>query len=102
MDQYQFNEHNPNDQTPVTKTDGIYKDKDVVWKGEYSNETGLAHGRGTQIEGRNLYEGWWKDGMRNGHGRMIWATGEVYEGSWKDDMRDGYGTNTWHHVGKTE
>ena len=39
----------------------------------------------------DLYEGFWKDDMKNGKGRMITHKGEVYQGDWRHDVKDGYG-----------
>ena len=41
-----------------------------------------------------LYEGYWKNGMKNGYGRYIDNDGDTYEGEWLDDLRHGNGTET--------
>jgi hypothetical protein len=38
-----------------------------------------------------VYEGEWKDGVRDGRGILMYANGNVYEGEWKDSVRDGRG-----------
>ena len=43
----------------------------------------------------DVYEGRWKNNLRNGQGKYTWATGEVYEGKWKDDQKHGKGTYTY-------
>ena len=39
----------------------------------------------------SIYEGYSKNGMANGKGRLIHADGDVYEGDWKDDRAHGQG-----------
>ena len=38
------------------------------------------------------YEGYWKNDMANGRGRLIHADGDVYEGFWVNDKAHGKGT----------
>ena len=40
------------------------------------------------------YEGYWKNNMACGKGRLIHADGDIYEGEWLDDKAHGYGTYT--------
>ena len=51
---------------------------------------GLAHGKGLAI-GTDTYEGRFSEGWPAGTGKYTWADGRVYEGSWKDGLRDGQG-----------
>jgi len=46
-----------------------------------NSNTGKKDGRGIQtwIDG-SFYEGYWKNGMSNGRGRLIHSIGDVYEG----------------------
>ena len=47
---------------------------------------------GVQIyEDGSRYEGFWKEGMNNGKGRLIHADGDMYIGMWKDNMAHGHG-----------
>ena len=39
----------------------------------------------------NRYEGEFKDGNRDGYGRMKYANGGIYEGEWKNDCEHGHG-----------
>lgn len=41
------------------------------------------------------YEGFMKNGKRDGNGKYTWADGSVYEGGYKDDMKQGEGTYRW-------
>ena len=43
----------------------------------------------------DVYTGYFKDDMRHGSGRFVWAGGDVYEGTFTDNLRDGHGTYTW-------
>jgi hypothetical protein len=38
-----------------------------------------------------MYEGHWKNGMMNGHGKFIWPTGKFYEGEYLNNKKHGYG-----------
>ena len=40
----------------------------------------------------SIYEGYWKDNMANGYGRLIHSDGDVYEGEWNNDKAEGQGT----------
>ena len=68
-----------------------------VYGGQMRHSTQIREGQGVYISKKDgwLYEGYWKDRMRNGKGRYIWANGDVYEGSYKDGLRHGKGTNIW-------
>ena len=35
------------------------------------------------------YDGEWKDGKQNGHGKMIWSDGQIYDGNWCNDVIEG-------------
>ncbi len=41
------------------------------------------------------YEGFLKNGKRDGTGKYTWGDGSVYEGGYKDDMKHGEGTYRW-------
>ena len=59
----------------------IVKDSEWVYEGQVNSNTGKKDGRGIQtwIDG-SFYEGYWKNGMSNGRGRLIHSIGDVYEG----------------------
>ena len=43
------------------------------------------------MEKGSIYLGQFKHGKRHGRGRQIWTDGSYYEGYWKDDMANGHG-----------
>ena len=75
-----------------------------------------------EFPGGGRYEGWWKDGWMNGHGRftiygaiyegeyvegnkcgsgkMIFANKSEYEGGWKDGAKHGNGVDIYAHNGE--
>ena len=60
----------------------------AVYQGEWLTLGGVSQkdGRGVQIwPDGSRYDGFWKDGMANGFGRLVHAEGDVYEGEWTDD-----------------
>ena len=56
------------------------------YEGEWNIETNQRHGRGfhTRFD-CSIYEGYWKNDMANGRGRLIYSNGDVYEGQWQND-----------------
>jgi len=41
------------------------------------------------------YDGEWRDGMKHGHGKETYASGDRYEGEFRNDKRHGRGTYTY-------
>ena len=39
----------------------------------------------------HIYEGEWKDNIRNGQGILKWNDGDIFEGEFKDYKADGHG-----------
>ncbi len=60
--------------------------------GQYSGECrkGLAHGKGV-AQGIDRYDGDFFKGLPNGRGKYTWANGSYYEGEWKNGLREGVG-----------
>jgi len=61
---------------------------------------GLKHGHGKLIwhEG-DSYIGAWKHDMKHGQGTMSWLNGDTYEGNWDEDQRDGKDCKTTYRNG---
>jgi hypothetical protein len=59
-----------------------------VYSGDCKN--GLAQGKGI-AQGIDRYEGQFKKGLPNGTGTYKWANGVYYAGGWKNGLRDGSG-----------
>jgi hypothetical protein len=53
-------------------------------------KNGLAHGKGI-AQGTDRYEGQFVKGLPGGKGTYRWASGVYYEGEWKNGMREGEG-----------
>jgi hypothetical protein len=51
---------------------------------------GLAHGKGV-AQGIDRYEGDFIKGLPGGAGKYTWASGVYYEGKWKNGLREGEG-----------
>jgi hypothetical protein len=82
---------------------------DIIWKSIEAGQftSGKLNGRGIVRYGAyGVYEGEFKNGMRNGVGKMIYIdpghaitwfpeTEGEYSGEWKDDMRHGKGIMVW-------
>lgn len=54
-----------------------------------------AEFRRIKIDGGDVFEGYFLNGKKNGHGTYTWVSGSVYDGEWKDGKRSGHGTYTW-------
>ena len=65
-----------------------------VYEGEWKEGVKEGYGKYTSKDG-DVYEGGWKGGVREGHGKMTYENGDVYEGKWKGGVREGYGEYTF-------
>ncbi|RPH34189.1 MAG: hypothetical protein EHM93_02200 [Bacteroidales bacterium] len=63
---------------------------EIASKYEGKCKKGLANGKGV-AEGKDKFEGTFKNGLPHGYGRYVFASGEVYEGKWKDGKKEGEG-----------
>ena len=43
----------------------------------------------------DIYDGDWKNDVRDAQGTQIYVNGDIYNGKWKDDMKNGQGTFTY-------
>lgn len=75
------------------KPDGIgtmwYYDGNKMYKGSWKD--GLPHGRGEMKSFTGFYQGWFKNGKRDGQGTWVDITGKKYVGGWVDDKQQGEG-----------
>lgn len=87
-----------------------YKDGST-YTGQY--RFGLRHGRGRQVFEDGVYDGWWKDDLYHGPGKLIQNEDDVFIGSFANGKKHGRGSLTvpdkvddWHlyyghaHVGE--
>ena len=70
--------------------------------GKYTGEVlnNKPHGRGKYVwkwGDVSIYEGYYKDGQRNGLGMVTFRSGDIYVGNFVDDYRDGEGVMFWKH-----
>lgn len=89
---------------------GDWKDDMTHGYGEYTDASGMKYKgqwRNDQQEGRGnrvlkglgreewadgaVYEGSYKDGMKNGEGKFTWADGSSFEGEFKNNLIEGRG-----------
>lgn len=64
----------------------------ALYQGEWNDDQELRDGRGVQIwKNGSRYDGFWKNGMAHGLGRLVHAEGDIYEGEWFEDKTHGYG-----------
>lgn len=61
-------------------------------KGTYEGgcEKGKANGTGKAV-GADTYEGNFKNGFPEGHGKYVWKNGNYYDGGWKKGLKEGKG-----------
>jgi ankyrin repeat protein len=68
----------------------FYENGDV-YDGEWKDD--MKEGNGIMIyANRDVYKGEWGDDVKQGNGKMIYANGDIYKGEWEDDMKEGNGT----------
>jgi hypothetical protein len=60
-----------------------------VFNGEWSG--GVIEGRGSLLRGGEEYDGYFKGGLKCGHGRVVYADKTSYVGEWLNDLRHGPG-----------
>ena len=69
----------------------IYSNKSV-YIGQWNIKTKQKEGKGCQLwQDGSKYEGYWRNNMANGQGRLVHCNGDIYEGHWKDDKASGPG-----------
>ena len=84
-----------------TYSDWTYISFKRLSEGEYEYYSGGfkdgkkdGQGKMTYVGGA-VYEGEWKDDVYNGQGKFYYTTGTVYEGEWKDGKWNGQGKVIW-------
>lgn len=65
-------------------------------KGSYTGDCkkGKAHGQG-KAEGKDKYEGGFRNGLPDGNGIYTWANGNQYSGAWSKGKKEGKGKMTF-------
>ena len=51
----------------------------------------MREGEGKEITNHGVYQGSWKDDVKNGQGRLEYKNGDVYEGNWENNLFSGEG-----------
>lgn len=64
-------------------------------KGSSDKSAQQAEFKRLEIDGGDVFEGYFLNGKKNGHGKYIWANGDVFDGNWVDGKRNGKGKVTW-------
>merc|ERR1711991_945252 len=59
----------------------------------------MGGGEDESLVEKARYEGNYKDGLKNGYGKMVFPSGDVYEGMWVDNKMHGEGTYTYKSSG---
>ena len=76
----------------------IYNGKDgenMQWIGFFDNGDKNTFGKLYDEEGRLVFEGEYKNGVRNGEGTYYYSKGLKYEGEFVNGLREGQGTFYW-------
>ena len=71
---------------------GYLSDKVQYFVGYFKND--LQNGKGMQYDSKKnkvIYEGNFKNGVRDGEGKMFFQNGDSYEGNFVNDVRQGHG-----------
>ena len=70
-----------------------FEKENIFYEGNWKN--GLKDGFGKMKSKNMIYEGNWKKGKINGEGKVIWNNGNVYKGNFKNNCIEGYGFMIW-------
>lgn len=78
---------------------GLWKSTTGQYEGQWKADAQHGRGRQTWSDGR-IYDGQFLNGRFAGHGRMVWHTNKnkgllIYEGQYKDDLKHGAGKFVW-------
>lgn len=73
---------------------GYFKNKNFIYKGEFSK--GKKHGKGKleNLIKNTVYEGEFKNDKKNGYGIEKYNDGSIYKGNFKNDKKEGMGVLT--------
>jgi hypothetical protein len=75
------------DTEKVKQGPGVY-----VWMGP-------AGGEDESLVEKSRYDGNYKNGLKDGYGKMIYPNGDIYEGMWVENKMEGEGTYTYKKTG---
>ena len=64
-------------------------------KGSSDKSAPQAEFKRIEYDGGDVYEGYFLNEKKNGHGKYIWANGDAFDGDWVDGKRTGKGRITW-------
>ena len=68
-----------------------FSDKESIIEDDCCLSGNCQNGWGTRKFGGNVYEGFWKDGLKDGFGTYKWNDGSKYSGNWTVDKMSGLG-----------
>ena len=71
------------------------ENEELKWIGYFDNGDKSNFGKLYNEEGRLIYEGEYKNGLRNGEGTYYYARGLKYEGQFVNGLREGHGVFYW-------
>ena len=74
---------------------GSQKGETLQWVGYFDNGEKSKFGKLYNDEGRLIYEGEYKNGIRNGEGTYHYNRGLKYEGEFANGLREGHGVFQW-------
>lgn len=78
----------------IKQGNGILKNKEFTYEGEFYND--LFSGKGTlTLSNGDIFKGSWKDGMKHGKGKLKEKNGLIYEGHFKNNEKSGEGIMVW-------
>eukprot|EP00746_Dinoflagellata_sp_MGD_P166510 gnl/MRDRNA2_/MRDRNA2_96444_c0_seq1.p1 gnl/MRDRNA2_/MRDRNA2_96444_c0~~gnl/MRDRNA2_/MRDRNA2_96444_c0_seq1.p1 ORF type:complete len:322 (+),score=41.56 gnl/MRDRNA2_/MRDRNA2_96444_c0_seq1:51-1016(+) len=64
------------------------------YQGQFGSPTAIPNGQGRLVfaDTHDAFEGQFKNGLKNGHGKYSWPDGSWYEGQWYREHFEGVGT----------
>ena len=64
-------------------------------KGSSDKSAQQAEFKRLEIDGGDVFEGYFLNEKKHGRGKYIWANGDIFDGNWVDGKRTGKGRITW-------
>lgn len=88
--------------TPHGRGCFIFNDENMIWVGYFEDGIKGEYGKLFDKAGNIIYEGEYKNGIKNGKGVYYYEDGKKYDGEFVDDKREGKGTFCWEDGTKWE
>ena len=80
----------------------IFNNEGTIYIGYWDNGRQFIHGKVFDLNNNLIYDGEYKNGIKNGYGIYYYSNGERYEGIFSEGIREGKGIFYWKDGSKWE